>query len=143
SSDYGRKLYLIENCIYGVDIQPIATQVAKLRFFISLVVDQRTDPDAPNLGVRPLPNLETRIVAADTLIPVEKEQTNLFSHEVNKLRQQLAVIRHEHFNSRTPVDKRRWREADDVKRHEIAELLERNHFLSRDSAHQLATWDPY
>src|SRR5690606_19555688 len=38
--DYGRKLYLIENCIYGVDIQPIAVQIAKLRFFISLVVDQ-------------------------------------------------------------------------------------------------------
>ncbi|HOE91454.1 MAG TPA: hypothetical protein PLV22_05730, partial [Candidatus Cloacimonadota bacterium] len=35
--DYGRKLYLIENCIYGVDIQPIATQISKLRFFISLV----------------------------------------------------------------------------------------------------------
>ncbi len=31
--DYGRKLYLIENCIYGVDIQPIAVQIAKLRFF--------------------------------------------------------------------------------------------------------------
>ena len=41
--DYGRKLYLIENCIYGVDIQPIATQIAKLRFFISLIVDQQID----------------------------------------------------------------------------------------------------
>lgn len=39
--DYARKLYLIEHCIYGVDIQPIATQISKLRFFISLVVDQR------------------------------------------------------------------------------------------------------
>jgi len=29
--DYGRKLFLIENCIYGVDIQPIAVQIAKLR----------------------------------------------------------------------------------------------------------------
>ena len=35
--DYGRKLYLIENCLYGVDIQPIAIQISKLRFFISLV----------------------------------------------------------------------------------------------------------
>lgn len=35
--DYARKLYLIENCIYGVDIQPIAIQISKLRFFISLV----------------------------------------------------------------------------------------------------------
>ena len=41
--DYGRKLYLIENCIYGVDIQPIATQIAKLRFFISLIVEQRIE----------------------------------------------------------------------------------------------------
>ena len=40
--DYARKLYLIENCIYGVDIQPIAIQISKLRFFISLVVDQKT-----------------------------------------------------------------------------------------------------
>lgn len=37
--DYARKLYLIEHCIYGVDIQPIAIQISKLRFFISLVVD--------------------------------------------------------------------------------------------------------
>jgi adenine-specific DNA-methyltransferase len=35
--DYGRKLYLIQNCIFGVDIQPIAVQIAKLRFFISLI----------------------------------------------------------------------------------------------------------
>ena len=43
--DYARKLYLIENCIYGVDIQPIAIQISKLRFFISLVVDQNTNAD--------------------------------------------------------------------------------------------------
>jgi hypothetical protein len=72
--DFARKLYLVENCIYGVDIQPIATQIAKLRFFISLVVDQKVNPKSPNLGVRPLPNLETRLVAADTLIPLPKSK---------------------------------------------------------------------
>ena len=51
----------------------IAVQIAKLRFFISLVVDQKVDPVAENLGVRPLPNLETRLVAADTLIPFTHE----------------------------------------------------------------------
>ena len=56
--DYARKLYLIENCIYGVDIQPIAIQISKLRFFISLVVDQKTTNDpVKNFGIRPLPNL--------------------------------------------------------------------------------------
>jgi hypothetical protein len=29
---YGKKLMLIENCIYGVDIQPIAIQICKLHF---------------------------------------------------------------------------------------------------------------
>ena len=70
--DYGRKLYLIENCIYGVDIQPIAVQIAKLRFFISLVVDQKMNPQAENLGIRSLPNLETRFVAANTLIGLDR-----------------------------------------------------------------------
>ena len=71
--DYGRKLYLIENCLYGVDIQPIAIQISKLRFFISLVCDQKTHGrKRDNLGIRPLPNLETRFVAADTLISLKK-----------------------------------------------------------------------
>jgi len=59
--DYGRKLYLIENCIYGVDIQPIAVQIAKLRFFISLVVDQKKNAARKNLGILSLPNLENKI----------------------------------------------------------------------------------
>ena len=49
--DYGRKLYLIENCIYGVDIQPIAVQISKLRFFISLIVDQKIDDSRENREV--------------------------------------------------------------------------------------------
>jgi hypothetical protein len=70
--DYGRKLFLIENCIYGVDIQPIAVQIAKLRFFISLVVDQKTNTKKDNLGIQPLPNLETKFVAANSLIGIRR-----------------------------------------------------------------------
>ena len=81
--DHGRKLYLIENCIYGVDIQPIAVQIAKMRFFISLIVDQRANqgrsrgnetqtsggksqslltpsPTDWNMGVRPLAGILAR-----------------------------------------------------------------------------------
>lgn len=141
--DFARKLYLIESSIYGVDIQPIATQIAKLRFFISLVVDQKVDARADNLGVRPLPNLETRLVAADTLIPIEKVESDLFSGEIDKLRTELADIRHEHFGARSPAAKRKWREADAAKRQAIATLLEREHAIPRDSARKLAAWDPY
>ncbi len=71
SGDFGRKLYLIQNSIFGVDIQPIACQIAKLRFFISLAIEQEQDKNADNFGIKPLPNLETRFVAADTLIGLQ------------------------------------------------------------------------
>ena len=73
-SDFGRKLYLIQNSIYGVDIQPVATQIAKLRFFISLAIEQqhRTNNPGDNYGIQPLPNLETCFVAADTLLGLNK-----------------------------------------------------------------------
>jgi hypothetical protein len=125
--DFARKLYLIENAIYGVDIQPIATQIAKLRFFIALVVDQKVDPSAPNLGVRPLPNLETRLVAADTLIPIDKpngHQFDLLDPGIRPLRRQLEEVRHEHFNARSPASKRKCRERDAELRTAIAHLLQ-------------------
>ena len=149
--DFARKLYLIENCIYGVDIQPIATQIAKLRFFISLVVDQIVDPKAPNLGVRPLPNLETRLVAADSLIPIPRPeigQTSLFEdtagafHAVQSLKSMLASVRHEHFNARDPRKKRECRDEDASLRAQLADVLKKTG-MAAPIAGKLAAWDPY
>ena len=74
SGDFGRKLYLIQNSIFGVDIQPIACQIAKLRFFISLAIEQEPDETVKNFGIKPLPNLETRFIAADTLLKLKDER---------------------------------------------------------------------
>ncbi len=70
NADYGRKLYLIEKCIYGVDIQQIAVEIAKLRFFISLLVDETIDFDHPenNYGIETLPNLDFKLMQGDSLI---------------------------------------------------------------------------
>jgi type I restriction-modification system DNA methylase subunit len=143
--DFARKLYLIENCIYGVDIQPIACQIAKLRFFIALIVDQKVDPNAPNFGVRPLPNLETKIVAADTLMPIEKQgqhQFDLFDVQIKRLREGLELVRHEHFNARSPEKKARCRERDIELRKQIAEVLQKSG-LPAPTVSALAAWDPY
>ena len=79
-SDFGRKLYLIQNSIFGVDIQPIACQIARLRFFISLAIEQvRSDDPNDNYGFKPLPNLETRFVAADTLIGLDNASQGTLS----------------------------------------------------------------
>ena len=85
NDDYGRKLYLIENCLYGVDIQPIAIQITKLPSFISLVCDQKTNRSKKdNHGIRPLPNLETKFVAADTLIGLPIPVTRPLYHLINR-----------------------------------------------------------
>jgi hypothetical protein len=65
--NYGRKLYLIQKCIYGVDIQQIAVEIAKLRFFISLLVDESIDETKDNWGIEPLPNLEFKLMQGNSL----------------------------------------------------------------------------
>ncbi|WP_213188997.1 Eco57I restriction-modification methylase domain-containing protein [Cloacibacterium caeni] len=141
--DYGRKLFLIENCIYGVDIQPIATQISKLRFFISLVVDQKVDPNKENFGVRPLPNLETKFVAANTLIGLPKQiMGSLFDkREVKKLEDELKKVRHKLFSVKTPSIKRELRAKDKELREEMQLALAEQ--LGNETAQLLAQWDPY
>lgn len=145
--DYARKLYLIENCIYGVDIQPIATQIAKLRFFISLVVDQKKNDEAPNFGIRPLPNLETKFVTANTLIDIEKpkegQTLNIFSGgKVDELEKDLKKVRHKLFSARTKETKLKYRQKDEELRHAIAEELKSTGWPN-EAADKLAKWNPY
>ncbi|MBN1370426.1 MAG: Eco57I restriction-modification methylase domain-containing protein [Anaerolineaceae bacterium] len=142
--NYGRKLFLIQNCIYGVDIQPIAVQISKLRFFISLVVDQRIDDKIANRNIRPLPNLETRFVAANTLISIERpQQTSILRNmELDQKEAELAKIRKKHFAARTPATKRKYREEDEKIRKDIGELLKKEHFLL-ETTEKLAKWNPY
>ena len=97
-SDFGRKLYLIQNGIFGVDIQPVACQIAKLRFFISLAIEQEPNKDADNFGIKPLPNLETRFVTANTLIGLElvEARSLLRDDAVQQLLKEIEVIREKH-----------------------------------------------
>ena len=98
-SDFGRKLYLIQNGIFGVDIQPVACQIAKLRFFISLAIEQEpTQKAGNNFGIKPLPNLETRFVTANTLIGLQLSEARslLQDDAVQQLLKEIEVIREKH-----------------------------------------------
>ena len=143
--DYARKLFLIEDCIFGVDIQPIAAQISKLRFFISLIVDQKVDKDKPNFGIRALPNLETKFVTANTLIGIEKpkKQMSLFENQkVEELEKELKNVRHRIFSAKSPSTKRRLRDKDKEIREKMGDLLIENGWAN-ETAKQLASWDPY
>lgn len=143
--DYARKLYLIENCIYGVDIQPIAIQISKLRFFISLVVDQKAnDNPAENFGIRPLPNLEAKFVAANTLIGLDKKDSSLFdTPEILAKKEELKVAKHKIFGAKTVRTKRKYKDAVNRIRQEIAELLRSMGAIGESEAAVLASWDMF
>ena len=143
--DYARKLYLIENCIYGVDIQPIAVQISKLRFFISLVVDQKPSNDAAhNFGIRPLPNLESKFVAANTLIPVEYDGTLVENDDdVIKYKSRLKELNHKIFLAKRNVDKQRLKNEIKATREALAQAIEDTGFVGHSEAKQLAQWDMF
>ncbi len=139
--DYARKKYLIENCIYGVDIQPIAIQITKLRFFISLILDQKIDRTKENFGIRPLPNLETKFVAANTLIGLERpSQLKLRNPEIAKKEEELKKLRHKYFTAKTRTQKQRLQERDKKLRQEIANLLI-NDGWGEETANKIASFD--
>ena len=143
--DYARKLYLIENCIYGIDIQPIAIQISKLRFFISLVVDQNINNDpTDNFGIRPLPNLEAKFVAANTLFGLDKKDASLFdSAEIKAKECELKIAKHKIFGAKTVRTKRKYRKIVNNLRLEIATLLEDCGAVGNAEAQQLVAWDMF
>ena len=93
---YETKLQLLKDCIYGIDIQAIAMLICKLRFFISLICDCEKDETKPNLGIIPLPNLETKFVAANSLMPAKvKEFDNDLLHDdaLQEMKERLLGLR--------------------------------------------------
>ena len=139
--DYARKLYLIENCIYGVDIQPIAIQISKLRFFISLLIDQKVNKEKENLGIIPLPNLETKFVAANTLIGLEKpQQLRLRNKEIEQKEKELIALRHKYFAAKFRSDKIKLQRKYTQIKEELQQLLIKDGW-GEIEAHKIVTFD--
>ena len=131
---YDLKLSVIENCLYGSDIQSIAAQITKLRFFISLICDCEKDPSKPNFGIPTLPNLETKFVSADSLIAKKKQsiQHSLFENpEIEPTKKALAEIRHRHFSAKSASAKANLRVKDKELREKLAKLLAEDEDFAR------------
>jgi adenine-specific DNA-methyltransferase len=150
NDDYGRKLYLIENCLYGVDIQPIAIQITKLRFFISLICDQKTNRSKKdNHGIRPLPNLETKFVAADTLIGLPISDKDLFIESlIAPIEKEIEDAYHGHFTIQRRDQKLALQRKIKTLRQKLTDTLLDGLGANKGSevakkAQHLAEWDPF
>lgn len=125
--DYARKLYIIEHCIFGSDIQPIAVQISRLRFFITLLCEQtKNDDPTKNYGITPLPNLESNFVAANSLLSIDlKDMRELLGQKkIVSLVKQLRGIRHQLFLPKTSDKKKRLQKKDEELRQAIAAAAE-------------------
>ncbi|MBU1077423.1 MAG: N-6 DNA methylase, partial [Spirochaetes bacterium] len=107
-SIYQFKRECIENSLYGVDIDPGAVEIAKLRLWLSLVVDEDDIKQ-----IKPLPNLDYKIVCGNSLLGVEK---NLFN---DKYFQELENIKPLYFNETNPSKKQEYKKQIDDLIHEI------------------------
>lgn len=107
-SSYELKKDILSQNIYGVDIMPMAIEIARLRAWLSLVLEENYNPKDPvhNFGVKPLPNLDFKFVCANSLIDlgldayIKEANTSLygsFAGELIKRLRLLEEIRKEYF----------------------------------------------
>lgn len=97
---YKTKLGIIKNSIYGVDIEPMAIEIAKLRTWLSLAVDE-----ADLKSVDPLPNLDFKFVCANSLMSLAAEHEGFELGVDPKLDEKLSDIRASYFETSSPVKK--------------------------------------
>lgn len=126
-----------------MDKQAIAVQISKLRFFISLLVDQKVVPHEKNFGLRPLPNLETKFVAADSLIGIHKGgQADFSTPKVIELKKELSKARKDYFTIRNREQKNKNRDHQAELRKSIIQEISRTGFDSELTL-KLAEWNPF
>ena len=135
---YIRKLHILQNCIYGVDIQPMATEISRLRCFLSLICDEDSDK------IEPLPNLEFKFLTANSLMPLE-------ANKEQKLKQQtfdgifakdfitrLQNIHSKYINAK-PEDRQDLKEEF----YEIHEEIKKEDWLNEGQVQMLESFDPF
>ena len=107
--DYLRKRKIIRDVIFGTDIQSVAVEIAKLRCFLTLIVDQEIDDKSPNRGVVPLPNLDFKFICADSLTPLDANKQMSLGDDPD-LEKKLASIRRRYFTTTNEDKKNKLRE---------------------------------
>jgi adenine-specific DNA-methyltransferase len=107
--DYLRKRKIIRDVIFGTDIQSVAVEIAKLRCFLTLIVDQEIDDESPNRGVVPLPNLDFKFICADSLTPLDPNKQMSLGDDPD-LEKKLASIRRRYFTTTNEDKKNKLRE---------------------------------
>ena len=120
---YVKKLGLLRNCLFGVDLLEYAIEITKLRCWLSLIVEQRVVSSKENYNLKPLPNLEFKFYKKNSLFRFYKDQNlnNLIDQIDNdKLLKELVNLENQYFIAK--IDRHGTKEEIKEK---IVKLLER------------------
>ena len=140
--DYAYKLYILQNMIHGVDIQPIAIEISRLRAFLSLIVEEEKNEREDNLGIKPLPNLEFNFISANSLISLEvkkEAQESFNSMNVDGIVKRIKSISENYFNSSSEKDKNNIK----YRFEELREFIINNDFLEEEDKKKFLSWNPF
>lgn len=140
NADYVHKLGIIRDSIYGVDIQQIATEISKLRVFLSLIIDENVSDTEPNRGIEPLPNLEFKFVCANTLVGLGKN-INLTSNKAQRYQRKLEKLRKKYLSSYGEDKKAVMSEYNETRSKLSREVLLWTG--AEERVQQLSRWNPF
>jgi adenine-specific DNA-methyltransferase len=145
--DYLRKLSVIRDTIYGVDIQPIATEMSRLRCFLTLIVEEQVRDDEVNRGIQPLPNLEFKFITGNSLMDLSEVNDSTSDYpsmfdDVGQLND-LREIRNRYFTS-TGKSRSKMMDSFSQIQAEMRSSLNTIQFGATSKAFKkLADWDPF
>ncbi len=88
------KLSILQNNIFGVDIEPMAIEISRLRAWLAIIVEVESLKN-----VEPLPNLDFRFVCANTLLPLVDKGSGIGLFDFENVEENLAKVRNEWFSA--------------------------------------------
>jgi len=133
------KKYIIEHNLHGVDINPNAVQIAKLRLWIELLKNAYYTEESGFTRMQTLPNLEFKIICADTLIPLfaEEKQMTFIEPLLNSLKELMQEYYH-------TDDKKRKEEIRSLEYPKIMSSLEESSsWFSDKEKGKIMSWSPF
>ena len=141
--NYAYKLDMLQRMIHGVDIQPIAIEISRLRAFLSLIVDEEKESGHENLGIKALPNLEFNFISANSLISLEhkeKEQKELKDETMDGFIKSMRNISEEYFNADSLDKKKKIKYKFDSLQ---SRIINESDFLTSDDKKKFLSWNPF
>lgn len=145
--DWLRKYGVIRETIFGIDIQTIATEISKLRCFLTLIIEEEVDDSKPNRGVHALPNLDFKFVTANSLVSLPDSNATAKSKGLNLFEdashiEQLKGIRNQYFGANADERARLQVEFKNLQMDMLRSRIASSNSTS-DLYNELSDWDPF